>query len=140
MSSTITLEAKLIGRRQPLVAASPVSLPDLHPPTLRSLITQVVLEEVNAFRKRQAERRLTHVLTAAQIDLAAQQGKVSMGQSELQQAVDPQDAVTTAIQAFEDGLYLVFVDGEQPQQLDDLVNIAEDSHVLFVRLVALAGG
>jgi hypothetical protein len=49
-------------------------------------------------------------------------------------------AVGTAIEAFEDGLFLVLVDGRQQTDLDAQVFVAADSTVTFVRLVALSGG
>jgi hypothetical protein len=140
MPSTITLEARIMGQRKPLVADEALVLPDFDPPTLRTLITQVVLEQVNAFRKRQAESRLVHVLTARQMDDAAARGKVASGGSDVRQVVDPQEAVEVALLAFADGLFLVFIDGEPVASLDAEVHLAEEARVSFVRLVALAGG
>jgi hypothetical protein len=45
-----------------------------------------------------------------------------------------------ALQAFEDQLYFVFIDGVQQQHLDQPVRVQSGSRVLFVRLVPLAGG
>ena len=145
MQAEITVEARALGRKKPIIPtwSIPLSTVLLDAPTslaLRDLITRVVLEEVDAFRKRQAERRLVHVLTATQIELGVQQGKVDMGGRDLDQRVDPQTAVDTALQAFEDGLYFVFVDGDQVLTLDDPVRLGPGSRLSFVRLVALAGG
>jgi hypothetical protein len=107
---------------------------------LQELISRVVLDEVTAFQKRQTERRFVHLLTATEIDLGVERGKVDMGGRDLNQQVDPQAAVDTALQAFLDGLYFVFVDGEQVLGLDDPVRLDPGSTVSFVRLVALAGG
>ena len=56
------------------------------------------------------------------------------------QEVDPAAAVGVALQTFEDGVYFVFVDGNQYTQMDDVIYLKADSHVLFLRLVALVGG
>jgi hypothetical protein len=48
--------------------------------------------------------------------------------------------VRVALQAFEDQLYFVFIDGVQQQHLDQPVQVQSGSRVLFVRLVPLAGG
>lgn len=63
-----------------------------------------------------------------------------MGGRDLEQNVDVEEAIGVALQAFEDGLYLVIVDGEEKRSLDAQVFVKEDSSVAFVRLVMLAGG
>lgn len=114
--------------------------PNGEPMLLRELIARIVLEEVEAFRQRQEERRLFRMLTEAEILREAERGKVDPGGREGQQEVDPQEAVRLALQAFEDRLYYVFIDGVQLQSLDQPVRVKSGSRVLFVRLVPLAGG
>lgn len=48
-------------------------------------------------------------------------------------------AIGTALRAFEDGLYLVILDGKEQRDLDEQVFPGPDSHVTFLRLVMLAG-
>ena len=144
-TASIIVEAKQVGQRRPLLPALRVPLPpDPEPPgqrlTLRALIARIVQAEVDAFRQRQEQSRLVSVLTESQIQQAAGSGKISLGGAELQQPVDTDAAVATALQAFEDGLYVVFVDDEQCADLSAEVFLKPDSRVLFVRLVALAGG
>jgi hypothetical protein len=143
MSSTITVEAKMLGQRKPLLADWHVSLPpDQRPPsTLRELIEVVVRAEVTAYDQRQEERRLTRVLSAAQIEAAAAHGKVEMGGRDANaDAADPDVAVARAVQAFEDGAYFVFLDDVQHTELDGRIELHSESRMLFLRLVALAGG
>jgi hypothetical protein len=80
------------------------------------------------------------VLSAKQINEAAIRGKVDMGEKDLIQEVDEQAAVATAIQAFEDSLYLVIIDGQEQRELDREVYLRPDSRITFLRLVMLAGG
>ncbi len=108
--------------------------------TLRDLITRIVREEVHNFQQRRSERRFLHSLTAKQIADAAVRGKVDMGGGEEEPDADPEQAVATALLAFEDGLYYVFVDNEHRLSLDEAVSLSSDSRVTFLRLVALAGG
>jgi hypothetical protein len=145
MTTTIVVEGKIVGRKKPVQADWPLALPvEWEAPgeciRLRDLITRVVLEEVAAFKDRQAERRLLRVMTAREIAEAGERGKVASGGSDLDQAVDPQAAVATALQAFEDRIYMVFIDGRQQQTLDDEVQLKPNSRVTFLRLVPLAGG
>lgn len=138
-----TISGKALGQRKPLFADYSVPLPKSASEkglTLRELLAHVVEAEVDAFRDRQAERRLLKALTAKQIAVGVAAGKVEMGGSDLQQDVDAKQAISTAIQAFEDGLFLVVLDGEEQKELDRPVQLTEESRVAFVRLAMLAGG
>lgn len=143
MLTTITVKGKIVGQSRapfpdwPVVLASPS---DGTPLMLRELLRRVVYAEVDAFRLRQEERRLTRVLTPAALAEAAARGKVDLGGHDLNQAIDPEAAVAVALQAFEDGLYFVFVDEEHQQDLDRAVLLREQSEILFLRLIPLAGG
>lgn len=83
---------------------------------------------------------MVQVLTEPEISQGAATGKVDSGGRGLIQEVDADLAVETALEAFGDGLYFVFIDGSQQSGLDAAVTLRENSTVTFVRLVALAGG
>ena len=140
----ITVEAKVVGQKRPLFIDYRLPLPPevtgSGRTTLRDLITLIVLHEVEAFRQRQEMRRLAQVLSPQDIERSAERGKIDSGERDLQQDVDENAAVGTALQAFDDGLYFVFVDDVQQEALDQTVFVGDDSKVMFVRLVALAGG
>ena len=141
----VTIEGKALGRRAPLFADWSIPFPpDLHGDgdglALRDLLARVVRAEVEAFRQRQADRRLLHVLTAREIETGVAAGKVDMGGRDVRQPVDAEAAVAVALEAFEDGLYLVVVDGQDQKSLDQPVFLRPDSRVTFVRLTMLAGG
>ena len=141
MARTVIVEAKVLGQRRPVMPDWMLTLPSTAEPlTLRDIITAAVSAEAQAFQERQQERRLMRVLTSRQIAVGAAAGKVDPAQHDLKQDVDPEVAVRTAVQAFTDGLYFVFVDGKQQTALDAGVSLGQDSRVSFVRLVALAGG
>ena len=80
-------------------------------------------------------------LTAREIAAGAERGKIESGGSEVPvQPVDEDEAVATACQAFEDGLFLVVIDGQEHRELDRQVFVQPDSRVTFLRLTLLAGG
>jgi predicted nucleic acid-binding protein len=139
----ITISGKTLGRKKPLFADWSIPLPpDLGDGglTLRDLIGRIVRTEVEAFRQRQQERRVFRALTADDIARGAVKGKIDMGGHDLQQDVDAEEAVAIALQAFEDGLYLVVVDEEDKRELDQRLFLKPDSCVTFIRLAMLAGG
>ncbi|HMA36553.1 MAG TPA: hypothetical protein VKY74_19010 [Chloroflexia bacterium] len=143
MLSTLTVKGKILGQTRPPFPDWPIPLPPPDPGaafTLRDLISRVVREEVAAFHLRQEERRLPRVLSPDQLAAAAAGGKVDLGGHDLAQAVDVEAAVATALQAFEDRFYFVFLDGTHQQELDGAIALRANSELTFLRLVPLAGG
>ena len=141
----ITVTMRSAGARRPLVPDWQIPMPPGiqsggEPVTLRRVIEAVVRTEVDAFNKRQRDARFVRVLTDREIETAAAHGKVDMlGRDHVSHA-DPDAAVGTALRAFEDGIYLLFLDGAEQRDLDREVFLKEDSTVMFVRLTMLAGG
>src|SRR5438067_6409848 len=107
----LTISGKALGCKQPLFADFSIPLPpelsDGGALTLRELIERVVRAEVDAFRQRWQAQRLVRALTAREIEAGVDKGKVDMGGRDARQQVDVDEAVGTALEAFEDGLYLV---------------------------------
>jgi hypothetical protein len=140
----ITVTGKALGRKKPLfeefAVAPPAALATGRAVSLRELIGHVVRAEVGAFKQRQADRRLFKALTARQIEDALAAGKVQAGGSELDQLVDPEQAVATALEAFADGLFLVVVDETEVKDLDAALPLTAESRLTFIRLTMLAGG
>jgi len=145
MPIKLAIDARLLGHKRPILTDWGMTLPlDLTGEAtrlpLRDILTQVVLAEVGAFQQRQEERRLARILGPDHLAAGVAGGKVDLGERDLAQPVDAEAAVTAALQAFEDGLYFVFVEGEQITSLDEPVSLRPEMHLSFVRLVALAGG
>lgn len=141
----LTIDGKALGRKKPLFADWSIALPpglddEGGGLTLRQLITRIVLEEVQAFRDRQEDRKLLKALSAAQIDEGLARGKVDMGGRNLKQEVDEDQAVGAALQAFEDGIYMVVIDGDEQRDLDKEIYLQAGSRITFIRLAMLAGG
>jgi hypothetical protein len=139
----LTISARAMGKRKPLVPDWQIPWPPEEGGgealTLRELITRIVHTEVQAFEKRQEECRLVRILTERDIEAGLEKGRVDSGGRDLHQKPDPDEAVGTALQAFEDGLYLVFLDEEEQRDLDKQVFLRPDSKLTFVRLTMLAG-
>lgn len=146
MPGEITISVRAVGRRKQLLNDWSIALPPADdrgsggPLTLRDLITRIVLDEVRRFRKRQAQKRLVHVLSAGQMQAGAERGKIDSGGRDLDQKVDEEQAVGAALEAFEDGLYLVLIDGAEQRDLETEVYLRPDSRITFLRLVMLSGG
>lgn len=107
---------------------------------LRGLIDAVVRAEVAAFRRRAEEQTFVRVLTEQALADGLSAGTVRTGSRDVPTDVDVDEAVRAALTAFGDGLYKVIVDDEPVVDLDDALDLAPDTRLLFLRLVPLAGG
>ena len=132
------VETKIVGRRTPF-ERRPIELPD-GPHTLESLLTQLVHHEVAAYHERQNSVGILRVLTEQEIEGGSTTGKISVAPQERGATVTPEDATQTALTAFKDGLYYVFLDDQQIEDLNQPLKLRPDSTLLLLRLTALAGG
>ncbi len=140
----VTIETRALGRRRPLLPSWQLPTPPDpaardEPLTLRALITRIVQQEVAAFRQRQADRRFVRVLSERQLSEGALAGRVDPATHDHVDKVDEGAAVGTALIGFEDGLYLVVIDGREHRDLDEQVILGPDTTVTFLRLVMLSG-
>jgi hypothetical protein len=139
----LTISGKVMGKTRPTFTDWTLTLPsilDSSELSLRSLLSHIVQAEVNAFESRQAERRVLRMLSPAEIQWGVEQGKIESGGSDLEQKVEVEAAIDVALQAFQDGLYYVFIDDQQIEDLDATVTLQPASQLLFLRLVPLVGG
>jgi hypothetical protein len=134
------VEARTIGQRDATLQPREFDLSDLRHPTLRELIGRVVREELAAYDASQQQRALLRVLSPADLARGAETGRYAAEPRERQTLPSPDEAVATALQAFQDELFVVFVDDRQVEDLDALLTVGPGTRLRFLRLVALAGG
>ena len=132
------VEARIVGGRDTLEDTHVPVEPGVHP--LRTLLQALVRAELDAFEQRQRERSLLRVLTPADLVRGVDTGSYAAEPRPRQQAPAYADAWARAEEAFEDGLYVVFLDERQVESLADEVLVDADTRLRLVRLVALAGG
>ena len=139
------VETRLLGRKARPLDDWSIPVPPPEPGdggdglTLRALITRIVRAEVQDFQKRERGRRFVRVLSHAEIDEGAARGKVDPGGRPPGTPVDEEAAVAAALLGFEDGLYIVLLDGVEQRELDRPVYLTDESRLVFLRLTFLAG-
>jgi hypothetical protein len=131
-----------VGRRNCQLASRSlmISLPSGVPASLGSVIDAVVAGELGAFAQRQRGRSVVRSQNDAEITDWLLEGKVTFGGDVSTANVDVVAAQSAARVAFSDGLFQVIVDDRSVDDLDDVVTLWPSSRVMFLRLVALAGG
>jgi hypothetical protein len=132
----VRVRAKVTGHRRGGARDLALALPP-GPVTARQIIEAAVAAEVAASAERAEQASLVRVLTdqALRDDLAG--GAVRMGDASPPGPPDVAVAVETALLAFDDGIFKVFVGDTEAE---GPVALADGADVLFLRLVPLAGG
>lgn len=67
-------------------------------------------------------------------------GQLKAQQGGTRRFVDAEKQCQAALRAFERNGFLMFVDGRQVEELDEVVELAGDAEVSFLKLIALVGG
>ncbi|MEK3915937.1 hypothetical protein NSU08_32315 [Paenibacillus sp. FSL H7-0331] len=109
------------------------------PESLRSLLVDVVTTNVRQFNDREAGVTLVPYLTQGEIDVQSRTGKVGFGAIYNEQKANLEEAVKTAISAYEDGLYKVFINGVEIELLDEPLVVQERDDIALIRFTMLAG-
>ena len=135
----VYISAKQIKKRGNQVTVYPYELRTV-PNSLRQLITILVSDSVEGYNRRLQEEDGNRILTKDDIDDLSQVGKIGFGIPFGSRNADLQDALETAIQGFEDGLYRFFVGEQEIESLDAPLHLQEKDSITIIRLVMLTGG
>lgn len=134
----IHVTMKSLAKRKDYLTKKQIFLEET-PGTLRELLTVLVTSNIQEFNATQTETNLVSFLTNDEIQQQALTGKVGFGSKYNDQNTDLHSAVKTAIQAFEDGLFRVFINETEPSDLDAPLDLQEGDQLTFIKLTMLAG-
>jgi hypothetical protein len=109
------------------------------PSTLREVITEIISTNVDKYNNRELESSLVNYLTFDEVETQAHTGKVGFGRRVNAQQTDVTKAIDTAMIAFTDGLYRVFVEDKEIESLDEKFQIKEGNLLTFIRFTMLSG-
>lgn len=135
----VSISAKQMKKRGAQIASCPYELKDV-PNTLRQLIALLVADGVEAYNQRLQSKENIHPLTKDDIDAMSQVGKIGFGIPFGNREANLTDALETAYQGFEDGLYRLFIGQQEMESLDAPLNLQEEDTITIIRLVMLTGG
>ncbi|WP_212004605.1 hypothetical protein [Chitinophaga sp. HK235] len=136
----LIINAKQAGRKHALIEKQKIVIDDLpESPSLRVLLNAVVKQQVTAYNDKPLEKNLLPFLSNEQIDSQTNTGKVGFGAIYNENKADLAKAQDVALQAYEDGLFAVFADEEELQDLDRTFVLKPETVVTFIRLTFLAG-
>lgn len=137
----LTVSAKQLGRKNALISNKVIEIEDIgRSPTVRQLIEAVVDQQVREFNSKPLEKNLLPFLDQGGIDAGAAEGKVGFGSIYNENKADVAGAKKTALQAFEDGLFILFADDQEFTAVDQTISLDPTTVITFIRLTFLAGG
>ena len=134
----IYIKLKSAGKRRPILENTPYNFPE-GVNTLRQLIEMVVRQETEKYNSRGTENMLIPFLTESEIFEQSTVGKVGFGRLYSDKKADPEKAVETALQGFEDGLFRVVINDVEITEINNPLVINENDVITFIRLTFLAG-
>jgi hypothetical protein len=136
----ITISVKQPGRKHALIEKKVITIDDPgHTPALRDLLLAVVKQQVAGYNNKPYEKNLLPFLSGEQQENQLTTGKVGFGSIYNENKANLLQAQNTALQAFEDGLFAVFVNEVEIKKLTDIFSLDSDTVIIFVRLTFLAG-
>ena len=131
---TVNIRVQRVGRGQ--IVSAPLSL-DGVPATAGELIRACA--DACVRERRGGDGDGPRPLTAGETADRAGIGKIAFGVDYNGKKADPETAKETALRAFRDGLFRVFLNGTELTDASAPVHLSEGDELTFIRLVMLAG-
>lgn len=134
----ICYQIKPLGKAPKHLRKYHLELDISNPTTLENLLTKLVVQQYNAF-KEQVETPILPILSSTDLNTQATQGKIGFNAIYNSNLGSQEKAVQDALQAFEDGLFAVFIDEEPLDDLTSTLSIRPETIFTFIRLTFLTG-
>ncbi len=132
----LTLQLKRIGKKKEKLV--PFTL-DKTPKTLEQLLIACVTNQVEAFNNKRLEINVVGFLSPSEIQHQATTGKVDFGEITNKTLANLQQSIDNVLLAFQDGLFVVFIDDSPITDLKTAITITSDSQIAFIRMTFLVG-
>jgi len=136
----ITVKVKQAGRKHALLENKEIEIEDLgKTPVLKDFLNAVVKSQVAEYNAKNAEENLLPFLSKGEVSAQAESGKVGFGSIYNENKADLERAQETALQAFEDGMFIVFANENEIRKSDEIIELNDATVITFIRLTFLAG-
>ena len=132
----LTIQLKRLGKKK--VKQFPLTF-ESTPKTLKELLEACVKNQVEAFNKKRLEVNVVGFLSPTEIQEQAESGKVDFGELANKDLAAVQEAIDNVMVAFKDGLFVVFVDGDEITTIEAPLTLTDESVIAFIRMTFLVG-
>ncbi len=102
--------------------------------TLRDLIKNLCDIEIDKYENKEFK-----ILSQEDISNMVNQGKISFGFKYREDIIDRKKAYENAFLSFKDGLYRVFINDEEVENLETNINLKENDTLTLIRLTMITG-
>ena len=134
----LKINIKKISRKQNEIAQIEMDYPN-EIQTVRELLKETVKIMVTEYKQRMNNGELLSVLTQEQIEDKSGSGKIGFGINYGKKRLNLEKSIQSALECFEDGIVVLFINGEQVEELDAGIFLKDGDELTFVRMVPLAG-
>ncbi|MDE7294199.1 MAG: hypothetical protein K2N72_07225 [Oscillospiraceae bacterium] len=134
----IKVNVKQIGAKRDKISGEDFFIRGV-PHTVGELITEAVRTCVEAYNSRVKKGDSAEPITDEDIRDMADVGKIAFGINYSQNEADEKTAAENALQAYEDGLFRIFIGEREAGELSDSISLSENDSVTFIKLTMLSG-
>lgn len=139
----IKVTVKQLGKKHPVLSEQKIEIAyeDITI-TLENLLKLIVRQQVEAFNAQSFEledQDYTKIPVENYLNILTDTGKVGFGSIYNEKKANIQKAQENAILAFEDGMFVVFYNDEQLENLTQTIDLSLQHTFAFIRLTFLAG-
>ena len=134
----LKINVKKFSRKQNEIAQIELDYP-VGMENVRDLLAETVKLMVAEYQSRMERKEVLTVLTKQDIEDKSQSGKISFGINYGEKRPDLEKSIQAAWECFEDGIVVLFIDGEPAEEIDAKLSLQEGSELTFVRMTPLAG-
>ena len=144
----VYVQVKQLGKRKCNIEKIPVDFP-VPPVDVQGLIEAIVSWQVCEYNERLQQSEVLKYLTQEEVENKTASGKVGFavnynGKPAAEQVIrfrkgTEVEAITNALQSYEDGIFRIFIDDTETEDLSSPTGLKEESTITFIRLAMLSG-
>lgn len=139
----IKVTVKQLGKKHPVLSEQKLEIGyDDSKISLEDVLKLIVQQQVEAFNARSFELEDTDyekIPSENYLKILTDTGKAGFGSIYNEKKANLQKAQENAVQAFEDGMFAVFYNDEQLENLSQTIDLSLEHTFTFIRLTFLAG-
>ncbi len=134
----LKINVKKFSRKQNEIAQLELDYP-VGVKTVKDLLIETVKIMVSEYEARMDSGEALKALTKQEIEDMSQSGKIGFGVNYGESCPDLEKSIQAALECFADGIVVLFVDGQQVEELQERLIMQEGSELTFIRMTPLAG-
>ncbi|KXH85938.1 hypothetical protein [Chryseobacterium kwangjuense] len=139
----IKVTVKQLGKKYPVLSEQKLDILYNDPQiSLKNLLKLIVQQQVEAFNAQSFEMEDKDYIknpSENYLNILTDTGKAGFGSIYNEKKADLQKAQDNAVLAFEDGMFAVFYNDEQLENLSGMIDLSVHHTFTFIRLTFLAG-